>query len=241
MWVDRDGQEEAISADGTKRETRRLAMSYDESDARDDAMVESMYASFFDDQSVRDAFHESLYDEIVGDFTDARLRSFFGSQPDAAVPAAAALDDARTLRAVNETASFIFASTAMEVGLRITLLQPIVYGLVHTDSAAALITRLAIATKDANLVKILLDLLAAHGSVDPRTHRRGGSPQTLWEEQSTITVKRNRVMHRAERASGDDADFAIAVAATILDELFPTLVANLGLFLHGRVVRTTRP
>jgi hypothetical protein len=212
-------------------------MSYDESDAWQEAAMDSLYDRVIEDPQVRNRFYEELNDEIVRDFTDGRLRSFFEEVPKAAEPAAEALSDGRRfLKSDDHTAAFVFASIAADVGLISTLLRPIVHGLVHAEGAASLIARLAIKHSDENLVRIMLDLLAEHGRVDPRTHKRAGSKRSLWEEMKEVKTKRNRVIHQAERASREEAELALAVAGTILEELFPTLVVRLGLRLRGMTV-----
>src|SRR5260370_660761 len=210
-------------------------MSYDESDAWAEAAMDSLHEQVIGDPQVRNRFYEELNDEIVKDFTDNRLRSFFEEVPKAAEPAAAALSDGRRFFKSREyTAAFVSASIAADVGLTSTLLRPIVHGLVHAEGAASLIARLAIKHSDENLVKIMLDLLAEHGAVDPRTHKRAGSKRSLWEEMKEVKTKRNRVIHQAERASSEEAELALAVAEAILEGLFPALVAPHPLPLHAR-------
>jgi hypothetical protein len=72
-----------------------------------------------------------------------------------------------------------------------------------------------------------MDILAAHGGVDPRKLKREGSAQTIWEELITVRRKRNRVFHQAERASHQEAELAVNVAAAILEGLFSTVVVNI--------------
>jgi len=211
-------------------------MSWEPIDAWEEAGTDAIYEQVMGDPSVREQFYQELYDEIIRDFTDARLRSFYENHPDLAKPAETALADAKRLLGQDDTAAFLFGAIAAEVGLISTLLKPIVHGLVHAESAAALITRLAIRHNDENLTKILLDLLADHGKVDPRHFKRSGSAQTLWEELSAVRTKRNAVVHRADRASHGDAELAVSVAAAVLGDLFPTVVKNLGLHFHGSTV-----
>lgn len=212
-------------------------MSYEESDAWEEAGIEAMYAQVLADPTVKQQFYEELNDEIVKDFTDGRLRSFFEEEPHVAAPAVTALEDARRFRSSGDyTAAFAFASIAADVGLTSTLLKPIVHGLVHAEGSAALVAKLAIKHSDENLVKMLLDLLAAHGGVDPRLFKRDGSQHTLWEEARVVKVKRNRVVHQAERASQEDAELAVQVATAILEDLFPALVEHVGLHVHDAVV-----
>ena len=211
-------------------------MSYSEEDARYDGAMDALYQEFVDDPYTHQHFYAELYDEIVQGFRQARLCSYYKNEPMVAESAFAALEDAKRLLLQNETAAFLFAVIAAEVTLKSTLLTPIIHGLVHADSAAALITKLAISAKDENFFKTLLDLLAIHGGVDPRTHKREGSPETLWQELKRVQVKRNRVVHSADRASVEEAELAIAVATCLLDCLFPTVVRNLGLELHGKKI-----
>lgn len=211
-------------------------MSYEEADAWEESAMDALYEQVTGDPAVKQQFYEQLYDEIVKDFTDNRLRSFYEEQPHVATPAIEALEEAKKFLPQHDTAAFIFAYIAGEVGLTSALLKPIVHGLIHSESAAALITKLAIKHSDENFTKILLDLLAAHGRVDPRTYKRTGTAQTLWEELKTVRSKRNRVFHQGERASHQEAELAFGVAAAILGDLFPTVISNLGLHLHDAAV-----
>jgi hypothetical protein len=58
------------------------------------------------------------------------------------------LEEAKKFLPHHDTAAFIFAYIAAEVGLTSALLKPIVHGLVHSETAAALITKLAIKHSD---------------------------------------------------------------------------------------------
>jgi len=153
-------------------------MSYDEIDARDDAMMDAIYEQFMQDPSVQEQFYQELYDDVVKDYTESRFRSFYESKPNVAAPAIVALKDAKELFASHATAAFIFATIAMETGVKSLLLKPIVHGLVHSDAAAALITELAIPHREQGFTTLLLDLLRDYGKVDPRSHKRAGNAKT---------------------------------------------------------------
>ncbi len=208
-------------------------MGYEEADAWREEADQAAFDSFFEDPSVRSMYYEDLFDEIVKDFAAGRLGSFFSKQPNAAEAPFRALADARSFRGTHHTAAFLFATVAIEVGLRTALLKPVVYGLVHAEAAAPLVASLALASKHGKFQEMLLDLLESHGGVDPRKHTRPGSSKALWKEMEAITTKRNRVVHQAEAASATEADEAMAVAASILEDLFPALLGAFGFHLHG--------
>jgi hypothetical protein len=82
---------------------------------------------------------------------------------------------------------------------------------------------------------LLLQVLNVHGGVDLDTYKRRGSNTPLWEEIKKVQKIRNSLMHRAERASKDDADIALGTATAILEAVFPAVVKKMGLHLHDGV------
>lgn len=202
-------------------------------DAEQESMMESIYQDFRSDPGVRESFIEELYDEIVTDFTAARLQALYQEKPDIVIPAKTALDEARALLPQSPRAALILACTAAEVAFRRALLQPVVYGLVHTPSSAPLIAELAIGQKDEGFLKVLCALLHQHGGVDLRVLKRADSNKPLWEEMKDSSKKRNQAVHAAADVQPDDAAVAIEVAAHLVEGVFPNVVSNLGLHLHG--------
>jgi hypothetical protein len=189
------------------------------------------------DEAAREQYLEDLYEEhrkvAIDEFTSECLSSYYSENKLLAKPAFEALSDARELSALKPTASLVFAAIAMEVGLKAILLKPIVYGLVHTNSVASLITDLALAhTGVDRYKKLLFRLLRDHGGLDLDTFTRSGSNKTLWEEISEIQTARNAIMHRAEKGSPEMAERALSVASEIIDHIFPGIVKGMGFHLH---------
>jgi len=189
------------------------------------------------EEAAYDEYMAQLYEEhkkeAIEEFTDERLQFYYLDHKLLAKPSVHALSVARNLIDTNETASFIFAAIAIEVGLKKTLLKPIVYGLVHTASLAALITDLTVAhTGMDRYRKLILQLLRVHGGVDLDNFKRSGANKTLWEEIKNVQKIRNSIMHKAELASKEEATLALNVASEILDIMFPAVVTKIGLHLH---------
>ena len=91
---------------------------------------------------------EELYEEhskqAIEEFTAERLQSFYLNKPLLAKPSFDALVESRSLLRSHPTAALVFAASATEVSLKEVLLKPVVYGLVHSESAAGLIAELAL-------------------------------------------------------------------------------------------------
>lgn len=198
-------------------------MSYNEFDAAQDAAYEALY--------------EEHKEEAISEFTAERLQSFYIENPSLAEPAVRALDEASKLFSSGHfTAAFIFAAIAAEVGLKFVLLKPVVYGLVHSDSAATLITELAVRHTQMDRFKTLLfQILDEHGNIDLHIFKRDGSTVTLWQEIRTVQDRRNSIVHSGGVVSQDQASQAIAIASSILKKIFPAVIKALDLHLHDGV------
>jgi len=171
--------------------------------------------------------------EAIEEFTYERLQSYYINNKLMAKPAFFALSEARRLIESSKSAALIFAAIAMEVGLKTTLLKPIVYGLVHTESVAALITNLTISHTGMDRYRnLLFQVLKDHGGIDLSNFKRTESNKTLWEEINKVQKDRNAIMHRTEKAGIEDADLALAVASEILESIFPEIISKMGLHLH---------
>jgi hypothetical protein len=180
-----------------------------------------------------DQLYEEHKEQAIQEFIGERLKSYYGDHRVLAEAAFRALTEAKNLIRANATAAFLFSAIAMEVGLRETLVKPIVFGLVHTLSVASLITDMVLSRPDQKKYRdLLLQILRQHGDVDLYTFKRPDSRRSIWEEITDVKRKRDSIMHQAQTATIDEADLALGVASTIVENLFPTVVAKMGLHLH---------
>jgi hypothetical protein len=194
--------------------------------------------SMTEDEYAYDEYMSQLYEEhkaeAIEEFTGERLQSYYSDNRLLAEPASCMLNEAQALIDVNPTAGFIFAAIAMEVGLKETLLKPIVFGLVHVASSASLVTNLVMSHQSMDRYKdLLLQILRDHGGVDLLSYRRSSSPKSIWEEIKNVQTKRNYILHTAQKASREETDIALGVASSIMSELFPAVITRMGLHLHN--------
>ncbi len=180
-----------------------------------------------------DQLYEEHKEQAIQEFIDERLQSYYGEHRLLAESAFAALTEAKKLIDGYATAAFVFSAIAVEVGLRETLVKPIVFGLVHTLSVASLITDMVLSRPDQKKYRdLLLHLLREHGDVDLHSYKRSGSRRPIWEEITEVKKKRDLIVHRAQTATSNEATLALGVASTVLENLFPKVVGRMGLHLH---------
>lgn len=183
---------------------------------------------------------DDLYGEIIEQFTSERLQSFYLSNPNVAERAIGALEEARSLRSTHLSAALVFAAIAIEVGLRKTLLIPILHGMVSIDSAATLVAALVPDQHNDSFKKALFGILKEIGNVDILNIKRTGCTQTLWDEIANVRVQRNEVIHGGNPVSSSDAERAIEVASMVVETLFPQVICALGLRTDGQLRIVTK-
>lgn len=113
------------------------------------------------------------------------------------------------------------------------MIKPFVHGLVHSTSTADFVSDLAMGNLSIKRFQnFIFQILLEHAGIDFRQFKRQGASDTLWTEIEQVQKIRNRIVHRAEEVTPEDADLSISVAHSVLDEIFPALISGLGLHLH---------
>ena len=202
--------------------------------------------SMTEEEARYEQWMDDLYSEhskqAVEEFTTERLRSYYQANPRVAKPVIDVLQEARSLLHQHPAPALVFAAIAIEAGLKQVLLRPIVSGLVQSESAASLITDLALErTCMERFRDLLFQVLSEHGGVNVSSFVRTGSSRRLWDEIIEVQKRRNAVMHRAEQASFEEAAQSIEVAAAIVEVLFPAIATYLGFHLHDRFQLCSNP
>jgi hypothetical protein len=197
-------------------------MSYDEYDAARDAFYEKV--------------REDLTPEIIQEFKSERLTSYFDSNRTVAEKPFRALTEARKLLTdSHETAAFIHAVIASEVTIKTVFIHPLVIGVVHNEVIAPIITDMVLGQTRGQFQKVeglFLNILNEIANVDLEKYLRSGSKKPLLKEIFEIQSKRNVILHRADDATKDEAQYAISVAAEILEQVFPKVAKELGFHVH---------
>jgi hypothetical protein len=186
------------------------------------------------DEIAREEWLSELVDQVskeaVDQFAFDRLRSYYLGHPDVAVNAIATFREAERLQELSPTAALVLYTTSIELGLKIALLKPVVYGLVHNESVAELVSDLAVKQNGIDRFKpILASILAEYGEIDFNVFTVEGHTKTIWEEITHLQSSRNSVVHRGETASAEDAGLARTVATMIFGNFFVSVLAGLGL------------
>lgn len=184
----------------------------------------------------RERGYEELVDEIsaqaIEQFTLDRMRSYYVNNRFLAEKVIKTYKEANRLLPISPTASTVLFTTSIEVGLKVLLLKPVIYGLVHNHSVADLISDLAVKNNGIDRFRPLLGkLLSEYGNIDSNEFRIAGHQRLLWDEIKDVQDLRNRVVHRGEMVSPENAVLPREVALMILGHFFPSVLKALHLRL----------
>jgi hypothetical protein len=188
------------------------------------------------DEIARDEAYAELVDEIsreaIDEFTSERLRSYYIGHPNVAVQVFNMHREAKKLVDVSPSAALVLFTTAIEVALKVTLLKPVIYGLVHNELVADLISDLAVKHNGFDRFKPLLGrVLAEYGAIDFEAFTIQGHKKTMWGEITVIQNTRNAVVHRAELANRELTLLAQDVSTMIIGNYLTAVLKGLGLHL----------
>lgn len=190
----------------------------------------------------REAAYAELVDEIsrqaVDEFTSARLRSYYLAHSELAVGPITLYREAKALVQTSPSAALVLFVTSIEVGLKVALLKPVVYGLVHNESVADLVSDLAVKHNGWDRFTALLSsLLREYGNIDFEEFTIEGHSKTLWKEFTILQGARNALLHRSQPTTPELATLAQEVAGMILGNCLNSVLQGLGLELvkGGRI------
>jgi hypothetical protein len=209
---------------------------FDPSDYQPDERGDGDDGPDWSDEIDFEVYQQQISDDAVRQFTGERLQSYYLANPKLGEPALDALSYAQTLLPKHPLAALVFATTAMELAIKVVLIRPIVSGLVLTEGLAEFITDLT--TQHTGMDRfqdLLTEILARFGGVDLKTYTRPNSKRTLWQEIAEVQKARNGVIHRGEKVKGSMGHLAVAVGATLLRKIFPIILGNLKLHLHAPI------
>jgi hypothetical protein len=182
-------------------------MSYDPSDAAWDEAYERLSSELYPGHAK----------QAIREFVSGRLKSYYLDHPEVVRPGFDMQAEAKAL--LNDkhySASLVFAASAAEQFLRVALLRPVVFGLVHLEPLADLVVEAALTQPGyVRYTKLLSGLFLELTHQDIATMVRPGKTIPLLNEASTLQTRRNEVVHRAEVITEAEAVSAIAVSAGV--------------------------
>lgn len=196
-------------------------MSYDPNDAAMDDMYDR----------ISDELYPEHKSQAIGEFTADRLRSFYVDNPGVMRPAVGALLEAQRLQESGHfAAAVVFAVSCTELLLKAAILTPVVHGLVHIESLAAVVVENTLAGPGyKRYAKLLARLFSEFVGIDIHSIQRPGSGTKLLSECDLQRGLRNRIVHMGTTCTEAQARAGVAVATAVFNLIVNPMLSKLGL------------
>jgi len=185
------------------------------------------------------AYYEELYENelkerAIDEFTEERLTSFYFEHPNILKKSFEILNESKLIIEHSPSASLLLSCSSIEVSIKVGILKPIIYGLVHSEMAAEIIADTTIKQTGLDRFRELLaKLINDVASFDIKAFKRNGSNKTLWSERAEVQKIRNSIAHKAKKCTSKEAHFSIDVAGAVLQELIPNILSALKLKINS--------
>lgn len=201
--------------------TMEILMSYDPSDGAMDDMYER----------ISDELYPEHKSQAIGEFTAERLRSFYVDNPDVMRPAVEALLEAQRLQENGHfAAAVVFAVSCTELLLKAAILTPVVHGLVHIESLAAVVVENTLAgTGYKRYAKLLSRLFIEFVGIDIHSIQRPDASAKLLAECDAQRGLRNQIVHTGATCTAPQAHDGVAIATAVFNQLVNPMLHQLGL------------
>lgn len=188
------------------------------------------------EEIARDEWYTELVEEIsteaVDQFTFECLSSYYLANRNLATNVLATYNEATEIIELSPSAALVLFTAAIEVALKVTLLKPIVYGLVHNEAVAELVSDLAVKHNGFDRFKPLLSkVLNEYGDIDFDNYKIENHSKTIWEEISILQKARNNIVHRSELTDGEMATLSKEVATMVIGDFLNSVLYKFGLEL----------
>jgi hypothetical protein len=146
-------------------------------------------------------------------------------------PAVEAKQEGRRLQAnSHSSAAVVFFVSAIELLLKATLLKPVVHGLAHSEGLAEVIVEQALGQAGFDrYTKLLAKLFKELAGLDITTVAREKRFLPLLTECTAQQELRNKIIHRGESATTDQAESARLIAVGVYDLVVVPMIECLGL------------
>ncbi len=158
-------------------------------------------------------------DNIVAEFVEDRLASYFEEHPDLDQHARDALVEAKSLAVLSASAATVLALSSVELAIQDVLLKPVVSGLTHNPFLCNFIADL-IDVRNKQTEKLLFTIMDEVGLPSLKDQALP-SGRLVWKEKQELQELRNRVVHRGVKSTDDEASRALALAEYFLDDIYP--------------------
>ena len=198
-----------------------IDMSYDEHDAAMDDFYDRMSEELYPDHK----------EQAIDEFIEERMQSYFLKYPHLIESPIVSYYHANELLQVSPQSALVMYTTAIELFLKVVLLKPVLYGMVHNEKVAELIVSSTIGQSGFTRYNKLLNALCLHAAGIKLSDIKGMNGKPILTEAEAVQKIRNKVVHQGYVCTTEEMGSAKNIASLILTEVVEPVLNNLNLVI----------
>lgn len=188
----------------------------------DDAAYDAMYEAEAQ-KELEEYYYDYWYSDIIEDFKDETLSSFFEANQNILTISYTAQTEAEKLIDISPSATILFAFTAIETAIKHILLKPMIYGMTHNENVAELIVEKCLKQPNVkNYIGLAFTLVKKATKLELKDAKTTDE-KLITEEIEALAKKRNKIIHAGILYNKSDAEDALI----ILDELYNKIIIKM--------------
>lgn len=188
----------------------------------DDTAYDAMYETEAQEK-IEEHYYDYWYSDIIEEFKDETLSSFFEKNEDMLKISYTAQTEAKKLIAISPSATILFTFTAIETAIKHILLKPMIYGMTHNENVAELIVGKFLKQSNVNSYIDLAFTLVKKVTELELKDAKTIDGKSIQQEIVNLATKRNKIIHSGELYKKSDAEDALI----ILDELYNKIIIKM--------------
>lgn len=175
-----------------------------------------------ENDAAADQAYEQLSDEIIDQFKSDLFHAALTNASRSVDLVRTVLQEAEKVRPASPSAAYVFAASATEIAFKKLLLEPLVSGVIHNEVATPFIASAIL--KQKSYRALVVRLVSVATKIKLEEYKRKGAAKDILSEANDVAERRNGIIHRAELASEQEADYALLVANELLNGVFAAVL-----------------
>jgi len=196
-------------------------MSYDEHDAARDEFYDRISEELFPE-------HKKI---AIEQFILERMQSYFLQNPNIINAPMECSNHGNELMTISPQCALVMYTTAIELYLKSVLLKPVLFGMVHNENIAALLSESSTMQSGFTRYNKLLSALCLHGANIDLSSIKGMQNKPILEEAEDVQKIRNDIVHKGHKATASEMSEAKHIAYLMLTEVVEPVLNNLELVI----------
>ena len=200
-----------------------------------DAILDEIYETE-GQEKLEEHYYDYWYSDIIEDFKDETLSSFFEKNENMLSTSYTAQNEAKKLIDISPSATILFTFTAIETAIKHILLEPMIYGMTHNKNVAKLIVDKFLKQSNVDTYMNLAFNLVKKATELELKDAKTTDGESIKIKIEALSKKRNKIIHSGELYNKSDAEDALKVLEDLYKKIIIKMLEHIGFTVSNKKI-----